>query len=152
MNGFCGIHRRPISQEILIISIRKMGPKKTIKKFLPYLSGANEGILVWFPLCRFTYILSRWQVHSMKHRDMSLTISRVSEETVPCRICVLLSDESTRNCKLSFVIYVGETEDCMIILWSEIIPTAIYVACFFQRNQISRLLDAVAPIRHYSFG
>ena len=40
--GFCGIHLRLISQEVPKTSIRKIGLKNTLVKFIPCLPGANE--------------------------------------------------------------------------------------------------------------
>ena len=40
--GIWDIHLRPISQELLMISIRKMRLKNTLDKFLQFLPGDNE--------------------------------------------------------------------------------------------------------------
>ena len=54
--GLCGIHLRPIWQEVLMISIRKMSFNNTRNKLLQFLPGDNELIYIYICIYIYTYI------------------------------------------------------------------------------------------------
>ena len=68
-NGYCGACMRPISQEILMISIHfqsEMSVKITLLTLLPHLPGANE-LILWLPSSsgEMEYLHMAWCCHML---------------------------------------------------------------------------------------
>ena len=111
--GFCGIHRRPISQEVPTMSIRKMSLKNTLIKLLPRWQWVNALTTHNIPprkqstTKRYAYSMGCSQVHGRyvcdprtPHRPFIRMLGNPLQTTCTC--CMIIN-----NLKFYFISYTG---------------------------------------------